>query len=325
MGSKSVTTTRAIALLCIVEVIALIAPAFTQQGDQAIKLQTDLVTIDATVTDKNGGFIRKLSAEDFVVYEDGQPQKVEFFEANEEAALTRSLAVVFALDNSGSITPEEIEKQREATEGFIKLVRPESLFAVLLFGSETRVLQDFTSEPQKVSQAFRKIGEATGSSRIFGTIDQAVSMLKRAPFFRKGRRLRRVVIVITDGFDNRDSTDQQDLIRRANDSEVTVYSITLPSYRAGIGSNRTMTLLDVSRIVPLTGGSDFSADSKDFTPVFKAIAEEIRSGYTLAYYPPEKNRRDGRIHQVSVEVRKSGAIVRTNRNSYQAPAGDKRK
>ena len=319
------TTSRVIALLCIVEAIGLIAPALPQQSDQVIKLQTDLVTVDATVTDKNGNFIRKLKAEDFVVYEDGQPQKLEFFEANEEAALTRSLAVVFALDKSGSIKPEEIDKEREATESFVKLVRPESLFAVLTFSSDIRVLQDFTSEPQKIGQAFRKIGEVTGSSRIFGTIDRAVSMLKRAPRFRGGRRLRRVVIVITDGFDNLDTTDQQDLIRRANDAEVTVYSITLPSYMPGPGTGRIMTLLDVSRIVPLTGGSDFSADTKDFTPVFKAIAEEIRSGYTLAYYPPEKNRRDGRTHQITVEVQKAGAIVRTNRNSYQAPGGDKRK
>jgi len=320
-----VRTSRSVALLCIVEAIALLTPAFTQQGDQAIKLQTDLVTVDATVTDKNGNFIRKLTAEDFVVFEDGQPQKVEFFEANEEASLTRALAVVFALDKSGSIKPEEIDRQREATEGFLKLVRPESMFSVLAFSGEIKVLQDFTNEPQKISQAFRKIGEVTGSSRIFGTIDRAVSMLKRAPRFRGGRRLRRVVIVITDGFDNLDSPEQQDLIRRANDAEVTVYSITLPSYAPGPASRRIMTLLDVSRIVPLTGGSDFSADTKDFAPVFKAIAEEIKASYTLAYYPPEKNRRDGRVHQISIEVRKMGAIVRTNRTNYQAPTGDKRK
>ena len=103
-------------------------------------------------------------------------------------------------------------------------------------------------------------------------------------------------------------------------------SITLPSYVAGLSaSQRTMTLLDVSRIVPLTGGADFSADVKDFTPVFKAIAEEIRSGYTLAYYPPESSRHDGRAHQIRVEVRKSGAIVRSSRNVYQAPSADKRK
>ena len=326
IGSQVVTTSRAIALLCIVEAFALIAPALDyQQNDQVIKLETDLVTIDATVTDKDGNFVRKLTAEDFVVYEDGQPQKLEFFEANEEAALTRSLAVVFALDKSGSIKPEEIEKQREATEAFVKLVRPESLFSVVAFSSEVRVLQDFTSEPQRVSQAFKKIGDVTGSSRIFGTIDRAVSMLKRVPRFKNGRRLRRVVIIITDGYDNLDSPEQGDLIRRANDAEVTVYSITLPSYSPTSTTGRIMTLLDVSRIVPLTGGADFSADSKDFTPVFKAIAEEIRSSYTLAFYPPQSSRRDGRLHQLRVEVRKPGAIVRTNRTSYQAPGGDKHK
>jgi VWFA-related protein len=320
-----VTTSRAVALLCIVEAFALIAPALEYQNDQVIKLETDLVTIDATVTDKDGNYVRKLTAEDFLVYEDGQPQKLEFFEANEEASLTRSLAVVFAIDKSGSIKPEEIEKQREATEAFVKLVRPESLFAVVAFSSEAKVLQDFTSEPQKVSQAFKRVGEVTGSSRIFGTIDRAVSMLKRAPRFRSGRRLRRVVIIITDGYDNLDSPEQQDLIRRANDAEVTVYSITLPSYSATSRTGRIMTLLDVSRIIPLTGGADFSADTKDFTPVFKAIAEEIRSSYTLAFYPPQSSRRDGRIHQLRVEVRKPGVIVRTNRTSYQAPSGDKRK
>jgi VWFA-related protein len=319
-------TRSRIALLCIVLAITLIPPALAQQGEQAIKLEAALVTIDATVTDKDGTFIRKLKAEDFAVYEDGELQKLEFFEANEEAALTRSLAVVFALDTSGSIKPEEIAKQREATEGFVKLVRPESLFAVIAFNNEIRVLKDFTSDPRKLSEGFARIGKVEGSTRLFASIDRSIAMLKRVPHFRGGRRLRRVVIVITDGFDNVDTTDQQDLIRRANDAEVTVYSITLPSYMPGLGANqRIMTLLDVSRIVPMTGGSDFSADTKDFTPVFKAIAEEIRAGYTVAYYPSEQTRHDGRLHQIRVEVKKTGAIVRTSRNSYQAPGGDKRK
>ena len=289
--------------------------------DDVVKLKTDLVTIDATVTDKDGNFIRNLKADDFTVYEDGVPQKLDFFEANEQAALTRPLAVVVVIDTSGSIKPEEISRQRLATENFMRLVRPESVFAVIAFNTETRVLQDFTSDPRKVSAAFQKIGEVTGSSRIFGSIDKAVGMLKRAPRFRNGRRLRRVVIVLTDGYDNVSSPEQGDLIRRANDAEVTVYSITLPSYMpGGTSDKRVMTLLDVSRIVPLTGGADFSADTRDFGPVFKSIAEEIRSGYTLAYYPPEPNRRDGRLHQVRVECKRAGAIIRASRTSYQSPA-----
>jgi Ca-activated chloride channel family protein len=310
VGSKAVT--------CALAALLVIAPAFALQDDKPIKLQADLVTVDATVTDKDGNFIRDLKAEDFVLYEDGEPQKLDFFEANEEAVMTRPLAVVVAIDASGSIKPEEIIRQREATESFMKLVRPESVFAVIAFNSEVRVLQDFTSDPKRISQAFQKIGDVTGSSRIFGSIDRAISMLKRAPRFRGGRRLRRVVIVLTDGYDNVNPPDQADMIRRANDAEVTVYSITLPSYMPGAGpTRRIMTLLDVSRIVPLTGGMDFSADARDFTPVFKAIAEEIRSSYTLAFYPSDKSRRDGRPHQIRVECKRGGAIIRASRSSYQ--------
>jgi len=301
--------------------IAACLPATASAQDDVVKLKADLVTVDATVTDKDGNFIRNLKAGDFTVYEDGVPQKLDFFEASEQTALTRPLAVVVAIDISGSIKPEEIVRQREATENFMRLVRPESVFAVLAFNQETRVLQDFTSEPRKVSAAFHKIGEVTGSSRIFGTIDKAVSMLKRAPRFRNGRRLRRVVIILTDGYDNVSPPEQDDLIRRANDAEVTVFSITLPSYMPGGPSGRrVMTLLDVSRIVPMTGGADFSADTRDFAPVFKSIAEEIRSGYTLAYYPSEAARRDGRVHQVRVECKRPGAIIRASRTSYQAPS-----
>src|SRR5438270_170099 len=267
--------------------------------DDVVKLKADLVTIDATATDKDGNFIRNLKADDFTLYEDGVPRKLDFFEASEQAALTRPLAVVVAIDTSGSIKPEEILRQREATENFTRLVQPESVFAVIAFNSDIRILQDFTSDARKVSAAFHKIGEVTGSSRIFGSIDKAVSMLKRAPRFRNGRRLRRVVIVLTDGYDNVSPPEQDDLIRRANDAEGTVFSITLPSYMPGSPSDkRVMTLLDVSRIVPMTGGADFSADTRDFAPVFRSIAEEIRAGYTLAYYPPEASRRDGRLHQI---------------------------
>jgi Ca-activated chloride channel family protein len=252
-----------ISLVCLITVLLVICPASAGQDDKPIKLQTDLVMVDVTVTDKDGKFIRSLIPEDFTIYEDDQPQKVDFFNANEEAALTRSLAVVVAIDTSGSIKPEEIVRQREATESFMRLVRPDSLFAIMAFNSETRVLQDFTSDPKKISQAFQRLGEVGGSSKIFGSIDRAISMRKRAPRFRNGRRLRRVVIVLTDGYDNVSPPEQSDMIQRANDAAVTVYSITLPSYMAGAGANqRIMTLLDVSRVVPLTGGKDFSADAK---------------------------------------------------------------
>lgn len=314
-------------LASLVAGLLVIAPALGGQDDKPIKIGTDLVTIDVTVTDKDGNFIRNLKAEDFVIYEDGQPQKLDFFEASEEAALTRPVAVVFALDASGSIKPEEVIRQREATEIFIKMLRPESVYSLVAFNHEIRVLQDFTNDARKLSQAFQKIGEAAGSTRLFGGIERSIALLKRAPKFRNGRRLRRVVVVITDGIGS-DTMDQPgmiprpggplDMIQVAQDAGVTVYSITLPSYAPGLGGKRSITLLDASRLVPATGGADYSADSKDFTPAFKAIAEEIKSSYTLAYYPPDKSRGNKAVRQIKVEVKRSGAIPRASRTSYQS-------
>ncbi|HEU4388070.1 MAG TPA: VWA domain-containing protein [Blastocatellia bacterium] len=300
--------------------LTLIKPSHPQgKDDRPLKLESDLVVVDATITDKNGNYVRNLKAEDFALFEDGQRRSLDFFEANEQSQLSRPLAAVFALDLSGSIRPEELELQRQAAESFIKLVRPDSVFAVITFNYEVKVLQGFTSDPVKVGQAFQKIREAGGSTRLFAAIDRAVTMLKSGPRYRDGRRLKRVVLAISDGYAT-ESIDQRRLVERANEAEITVYSITLPSYGlAQVGGGRMVTLLDASLLVPATGGKDFSADSSDFTPAVRAIAEEIRAGYTLAYYPPDNIRRDGLKHQIRVEVTKPGAIIRLNRDNYTSP------
>ena len=243
-----------------------------QKEEPPIKLSTDLVLVNVTVTDVDGNYIRKLGQGDFVIYDDGAPQKIDFFESDEQSEITKPLALVFAIDTSGSIEPEEISRQYTAAMSFMRLVRPGSLFSVITFNYQIRVLQDFTNDPLKIGHAFQRLGKVEGSTRLFGSIDKGVSMLKNAPRYLGGRRLRRVIVVVTDGMDSVDPIDQSRLIEKANAAEVTVYSLTLPSYAPGWGpSQRVMTLLDVSRVVPLTGGKDFSADISDFLPIFPII------------------------------------------------------
>src|SRR4030095_9627702 len=113
-------------------------------------------------------------------------------------------------------------------------------------------------------------------------------------------------VVITDGFDSASIIDRREVIRRANDAGVTIYSVTLPSFALSPtdSTTRVITPLDASRIVSATGGQDFPADARDFTPIFKALAEEIRGSYALAYYPDS---RDGRRHETR---RRSGKLWR---------------
>jgi hypothetical protein len=60
-----------------------------------------------------------------------------------------------------------------------------------------------------------------------------------------------------------------------------------------------ITPLDASRIVPATGGQDFLANAQDFTPIFKALAEEIKASYALAYYP---DTHDGKRHELRIKT-----------------------
>jgi VWFA-related protein len=292
------------------------------QGDEPLTLDTDLVTVDLTVTDAKGDFVTDLKQSEVRVIEDGQPRGLDFFGSASQRDLNRPLACVLVLDVSGSITSREIALQRDGAQRFVGLVRPESLFAVVAFNQEVKVLQKFTNDAKSIGKAFDKVSETGGSTRLFDTLDQAVTMLSKAPPTRGGRRLRRVIVVFTDGYDSSSTIAPSELVRRASVAGATIYSITLPSYMSTLDGKRerVITILDAHGVVPATGGLDFSAEVSDYTPIFKAIAEEVSSGYQLAFYPPDPKRRDGKFHTLKVEVTRPGLVVRPSRQGYQSPS-----
>ncbi|MBS1789745.1 MAG: VWA domain-containing protein [Acidobacteria bacterium] len=290
----------------------------TSQSPMTIRIDTDLVTIDVSVTDKNGNYVRDLRPEEFQVFEDGKLKALDFFAVTDEATLSRPLAVVFALDSSGSLKPEETRTLRDSALRFTELMRGDSVFAALAFNYKVKVLQSFTDDPRKLERALGKVDHFEGSTRIYDALDQAITLLNRqAPRSRKNRPVRRVIIVISDGFDSASIIDRQELIRRAIAAGVTVYSITLPSYILSPTqfTERVITPLDATRVVAATGGLDFAADVKDFTPIFKALAEEIKASYALAFYPGNS---DGKFHDLGVKTTRPGLKLRISRTGYLA-------
>src|SRR5262249_21841739 len=116
------------------------SPAQAQQPDAqgrrpaiTIRLDTDLLVIDVTATDKSGNYIRDLSAEEIQVLEDGRRRSINFFALSDEPSLSRPLAVVFALDLSGSLRPDEMTTLRQAAMKFTELMKGDSVFAALSF------------------------------------------------------------------------------------------------------------------------------------------------------------------------------------------------
>jgi VWFA-related protein len=297
-----------------------------------LRIDTDLVLIDVQVTDAQGRPVRNLRPEDFKIYEDGERRDVAFFNVERRGGLQRPVAVVFAVDVSGSMTVEEMLRLQTAMRAFSQGMseRPAS-FALMSFGMNAKVHQAFTSDPLKLNRAFERLTrEIEGlSTHTYDAVDDAIRLLVRnAPRTRERRLMKRAVVVVTDGFPVGDTVAPKTVIERANAAEVSVYTVTLPSYSrllapAEGGRAPLPTPLDVSGLAEKTGGTSIYATDKDYTPLFKALAEEVTSAYVLAYYPPEEKRRDGRYHTVRIEA-PPGHTVRQSRTGYQAESGPRK-
>ncbi len=294
--------------------------------DDVLRIDTDLILVDVSVTDAEGRAVKGLRPEDFKLFEDGEQRPVAFLNVERRAGAERPVAVVFAVDVSGSMTPEEMERLRTAMTAFSeKLSNRPASFALMSFGMNARVVQSFTSDPRKLERALGKLARETNglSTHAYDAVDDAVRLLQRsAPRTLDRRLLKRAVVVVTDGFPVGDTIHPSTVIERANQAEVSVYTVTLPSYTRLLASNAPEraplpTPLDVSGLVEKTGGTNFYATAKDYDPLFKALAEEVTSTYVLAFYPPEEKRRDGRLHAIRVEGPR-GLSVRQNRTTYQS-------
>jgi Ca-activated chloride channel homolog len=301
--------------------LALLSNIFAQDSDDVIRVETDLVPFEITVTDATGKPVRGLKAEDFKVFENGAERKIDFFEPLKKADESRPLSVVFALDVSGSMTREELIKLRGALQIFVqRLADYNSYFAVMTFGMEVKTLQSFTNRPEKLQKTFEKIlrDEEGLSTHAYDAVDDAIRLLrKKSPATVNQKIPKRAVILITDGFPVGDTVKPKTVIERANEAETTVYSVILPSFsRLQRDKKPLLTPLEASGLLDKTGGRAFYANEKDFEPLFKSLAEEITSSYVLAFYPDDSKTRDGKFHQIRIESR-TGLQVKQNRGGYK--------
>src|ERR1700694_2962564 len=226
-----------------------------------LKIDTDLVPLDVTVTDAKGRLVRRLKQEDFKPYEDGVERPIASFNVEKIEGVPRPAAIVFALDLSGSMSPEEIERVADAMREFSRrLSEHPAVFALMTFGMRVKTIQSFTSDREKLERAYERLAhEPSGlSTHTYDAVDDAVRMLVRhAPLVRQHRLMKRAVVVITDGFPVGDTASPDTAIERANAADTSIYVVTMPSYTRLLASAQVTPLptpLDVSGLVEETGG-----------------------------------------------------------------------
>ena len=251
------------------------------------KAESELVVLHVSVRDRGGRYISGLERDAFTVIDDGKPQTLEMFSADDVPA-----SVGFLIDNSNSMHPHRDRVIAAAVE-FVKHSDPRDEIFVMTFNEQVRhafgpglagAINPATFETD-MSRAIA----ARGMTAIYDGILAGLTRVAR------GDHTRQVLIVVSDGDDNASAATRQDAIRQVRESDATIYTIALidPLTREG---NPGL----LSDLAKETGGESYRPRRMgDIGEAFERIAKDIRSAYTLAYAPTSKTPR----HTVRVYVR----------------------
>jgi Ca-activated chloride channel family protein len=329
--------------------IACGAPAFSAQkpdegGGFRFRSGVELINVAVTVTDGNGHFVSGLRQEDFVVYEDGEPQPISHFSSERVPV---SLGIV--LDTSGSMAGEKFGHARAALDRFVyDLLGPDDEVFLYTFSTHPILEQGWTSDRSRISRALRRI-TPRGGTTMYDTVAEAV------PLAEQGQHRKKALVVISDGNDTSSTQTIAELKQQIRQSEVLVYAIGIdgegritggapaprppiriplpfpvpggrrpwpggpPPGRGGGTWTRSEDRVNIGALRSMTdesgGRAEIVRTSQDLDPATAGIADELSRQYFLAY--PAGARDDGQWHTIRVEVKGHRYRVRA-RQGYVA-------
>ena len=305
--------------------VTLAIPAMPQEPagqGPVIKSQVSLVNLFATVRDKNKKIMANLKQEDFKISEDNQDQKIAFF--SKEVALPITLALL--LDTSGS-EQDMLSAIQEAGSGFIgRVIRKGDEALVMSFDSNVDLLSDFTDERSQLERAIRKSrinvpdqGSRVGNPGPIGSRQITGTALYDAIYLACGEKLaseagRKAIVIVTDAQDEGSKVKLEEAIEAAQRTDTVIHILLVVDPR--YGGNPGV----AHKLAEETGGRMISVRSeKKLAEAFDEISEELRSQYTLGYYPTN-SAQDGKFRKVKVETTEHDLKVLA-RKGYYAPKG----
>ena len=180
----------------------------TKPEDEEIRVDTDLIEVPFVVTDRSGKPILNLRKENFLVYEDGNLQKLTDF-----AAASAPFEVALVLDTSGS-TLAELPLIQRAAQNFISSLRPGDRVSVIAYRAQreegkatalSEVIVPLTSDRTVLTQALSKVSTSFGTPYYDSLVQVAETVFKDPP--SEQFRGRRALVALTDGVDSTSVTD----------------------------------------------------------------------------------------------------------------------
>lgn len=288
--------------------------------DEVLRVRTDLVLVPTLVTNDRGRAVSGLVQADFQLLDNGQPVHLDYF-----ASGTERVALLFALDASGSVR-DQLSRQQQAALSLFSRFGRSSQVAIMNFGEAAKMVFPFSTDSDRAQSAFSynaPLGEHTAIFDAASTAVQAFDARTKIP------NERRIIILISDGLDTASRTNARAVINEARERGISFYVIHFPIYTPAGGHLEARAPAKGFRdLATATGGLYFKVgDAKsaldprsqsDLAPIFKAIEDDLQGQYMLGFYPGEASR-DNKQHRININLTQSSRRklrVRALREEY---------
>lgn len=258
-----------------------------------IKVETRLVNVAVNVTDAHGTPVPDLTQIDFQISEDDHPQKIAFFEKES----TTPLSIVLAIDASESVF-NNVRLEKEAAKRFIEaILRDQDEFDLMDFSDTVREIVPFTNQKKQIERGLNEL-QPGDETVLYDAIYLASQRLAQT---RQDAGRRRVLVLITDGVDTKDTRYEQAL-EQAQRAGAMIYSLIIVPVQADAGRNTggEHALIQMSED---TGGKYYYVeDPKELNAAFSHISDDLRTQYVLGYYAPQGRRYDQTLRTIGVQM-----------------------
>ena len=279
---------------------------------ESIRIDSTLVVVPVSVTDRNGQPIRDLDGEDFVLEEEGTRQQVQML--GDPGKTPIELGLLFDVSRS---VRNRFDFEKTAAAKFLEVVLKEGDHAsVFLIGRASRLAIERTGSAKSAVAAVEAIEPTDEATAFFDTVVDAARYVEE----KAAAGARRVLVVISDGEDNNSEKSLlRDALTEAQSKNCLFYAINPsgPSIRLNRMSIRGHE--GMVRIANETGGMAFLPDRlDDLERVFNHIAAELQAQYLIGYYPSNEQN-DGSYRRITVKVRDQPDLrIRARQGYYSA-------
>ena len=277
------------------------------QDDDVIKVDSNLVVLNATITDIDGKPVAGLQKNRFTVFENGVEQQIEFFSAEETP-----FAAVILLDTSGSME-ERVSMARAAAIKFLEGLRGTDMAAIYRFDTKVALVQDFSP--------MRDIDERVFDLKSGGMTVLNDAIFKAAKVLSQRTEKRRAIIVLSDGEDTQSGRSADAALKAALAADAAVYTVDMSD---GSGSRRIQNVGVLKNFAEKTGGRFVKTPGgAAMRQAFEQIVAELGTQYTLAY-EPANTAKDGKWRAIELRVAKKDLHIRTRKGYHAAKKAELR-